>query len=251
MENISKLRILLIGNGGREHAIAWRLKQSALVERVWVAPGNGGTASGLEKVSNVDIAVDDFPKLLEFAKDNSVNLVVPGPEVPCVKGIESHCRLAGLRCFGPSAAAARMEGSKAFSKDFMARHGIPTARFKTFSDLESAKKHIDQLDYRYVIKADGLAAGKGVVIPGNRAEALHTLEDFMSGNAFGESGKQLVIEEFLEGQELSFLTFCDGYTIKSLPAAQDHKQIDDGDKGPMTGGMGELRFLLEDESYRH
>ena len=232
-----QLRILLIGNGGREHALAWKLGQSPLVEAIFVAPGNGGTP-GLPKVQNVNVNPEDFDALMKYAKEQRINFVVPGPEVPLVAGIEAACRQAGLRCFGPSKEAARMEGSKTFSKDFMAKHSIPTAEFKNFNDFESAKKYLHAVSHKLVIKASGLAAGKGVILPESKEEAEAALRDIMLNKEFGAAGDEVVIEEFLEGEELSILSFCDGYTIKSLPPAQDHKQIYDGDKGPMTGGMG-------------
>ena len=236
MDAPTPLRILLVGSGGREHAFAWKLAQSSHVEAIFVAPGNGGTsAGGLVKVTNVAVAADDFPALLAFAHSNRVNFVVPGPEAPLVAGLADACRAVGLRCFGPSAAAARMEGSKAFAKAFMGRHAIPTARYATFTDAAAAKKYLATVDFDVVIKADGLAAGKGVVIPKDRAEAENTLDDFLSGKAFGDAGREVLIEEFLKGEELSILAFADGYTIRSLPAAQDHKQIGEGDTGPMTG----------------
>jgi phosphoribosylamine--glycine ligase/phosphoribosylformylglycinamidine cyclo-ligase len=239
-----KLRILLIGNGGREHAIAWKLLQSARVEHIFVVPGNGGTAQ-LQNVTNIpSIGQEDFPALVDFAKANSVNLVIPGPEAPLVAGVvdyfEEHDGQGGkgIRCFGPSKNAARMEGSKTFSKDFMKRHDIPTAAYSNFSDYDDAKKYLDSISHSVVIKASGLAAGKGVIIPQSTAEAQDALKDIMLDKEFGAAGDEVVIEEFLEGDELSILSFCDGKTIKSLPPAQDHKRIGDGDTGPNTGGMG-------------
>ncbi|EEB08013.2 phosphoribosylamine-glycine ligase [Schizosaccharomyces japonicus yFS275] len=236
------LAILLIGNGGREHALAWKLAQSPLVTKVYVAPGNGGTqAAGKDsKIENVDIGVCDFDKLVAFAVEKSVGLVVPGPEVPLVEGIESHFRRVGIPCFGPSKEAARMEGSKAFSKDFMQRNNIPTTAHKSFTDFETAKKCVQEwgLKTELVIKADGLAAGKGVILPKTMDEAIAALESIMLDKEFGAAGKTVVVEELAEGEEISILTFCDGYTCKSLPAAQDHKRALDGDKGLNTGGMG-------------
>jgi phosphoribosylamine--glycine ligase len=233
------LRVLLVGNGGREHAIAWKLLQSQVVEHIYVVPGNGGTAN-LEKVTNVDaIKQEDFPALVKFAKENDVNLVVPGPEAPLVAGIVDYFdKHAGIRCFGPSEAAARMEGSKTFSKDFMKRHNIPTAAYENFANYEAAKKYLDSISHNVVIKASGLAAGKGVIIPQTKQEAQDALKDIMLDKEFGTAGDEVVIEEFLEGDELSILTFSDGTTIKSLPPAQDHKRIGEGDTGPNTGGMG-------------
>jgi len=234
------LIILLVGNGGREHALAWKLNQSPRVKSILVVLGNGGTGAGtLEKVKNIDnVKGDDFAALMKFAKENEVNLVVPGPEAPLVAGIESACRAAGIRCFGPTQRAAQMEGSKAFSKDFMMRHKIPTAEFRTFVEYEAARSYLEKITHDVVIKASGLAAGKGVVIPSSKEEALEALKDVMVNKAVGSAGDEVVIEEYLHGEELSILSFCDGYTVRSLPAAQDHKQAYDGDQGPMTGGMG-------------
>ncbi len=235
-----KLRVLLVGNGGREHAIAWKLLQSPLLECIFVVPGNGGTAN-LAKVTNVPtIKQEDFPALAQFAKENAVNLVVPGPEAPLVTGIvdyfQAHAQ--GIRCFGPTEAAARMEGSKTFSKDFMKRHHIPTAAYENFSDYEKAKAYLDSVPHKVVIKASGLAAGKGVIIPQSRDEAHAALKEVMLDKEFGAAGDEVVVEEFLEGDELSILSFSDGRVIESLPPAQDHKRIGEGDTGPNTGGMG-------------
>lgn len=232
------LRILLVGNGGREHALAWKLSQSARVESIIAVPGNGGTATCEKVTNNTSVKANDYPGLVAFAKENKINLVVPGPEAPLVDGIEDYFRAVGIRCYGPSKAAARMEGSKTFSKDFMKKHNIPTAAYENFSDYEAARKYLDTIDHNVVIKASGLAAGKGVIIPTTKEEAHTALKDIMQDKEFGDAGDEVVIEEFLEGDELSILSFSDGYTIKSLPAAQDHKRIFDGDKGPNTGGMG-------------
>ena len=244
------LIILLVGSGGRESALAWKLAQSNLVQRIFVAPGNGGTAQGLQKVENVShVNPDDFPALLTFAREKGVNLVVPGPEAPLVAGIGDFFRAgkgtwlflfrgraddgaAGMRCFGPTKAAARMEGSKTFSKDFMQRRGIPTARYRNFNDYNLARQHLDEVFYNVVIKATGLAAGKGVILPSSKEEAQTGLKNIMLDKEFGSAGNEVVIEEYLEGDEISILSFSDGYTIKSLPCGQDHKQIHDGDKGP-------------------
>ncbi|KAJ5715104.1 Bifunctional purine biosynthetic protein ADE1 [Penicillium malachiteum] len=233
-----QLRILIVGNGGREHAFAWKLSQSPLVDIVYVAPGNGGTATGSSKIANADVKGDDYPALVAFAQKNDVNLVVPGPEAPLVDGIQGYFQAVGIRCFGPSKAAARMEGSKTFSKDFMKRHNIPTAEFGNFSDYESACRYLDSVSHDVVIKASGLAGGKGVVLPTTKEEAHKALREMMLDHQFGDAGDEVVIEECLEGDELSILTFSDGYTIRSLPPAQDHKRIFDGDQGPNTGGMG-------------
>ena len=235
-ERNERLRVLVIGSGGREHALAWKLAQSPSVDIVHVAPGNGGTMG--DKIINVKISVDDFTELVAHARKHGLNLVVVGPEAPLVAGIENFFRAVGIRCFGPSKAAARMEGSKTFSKDFMQRHSIPTAAFRNFSDYEPAKQYLDSIDFDVVIKADGLAAGKGVIIPTTKEEAHDALKQIMVAKEFGSAGSQVVIEEFLEGEELSVLTFSDGYTIRSLPPAQDHKRALDGDQGPNTGGMG-------------
>ncbi|PGG97255.1 phosphoribosylamine-glycine ligase [Polytolypa hystricis UAMH7299] len=226
-----RLRVLVVGSGGREHAFAWKLSQSNLVDAVYVAPGNGGTAAGSgSKITNVNVKGDDYPALVAFALENNVNLVVPGPEAPLVDGIQG--------CFGPSKSAARMEGSKAFSKDFMKRHNIPTAEYENFTDYNAAKNYLDSVKHDIVIKASGLAAGKGVIIPQTKEEAQQALKEIMLDRQFGEAGDEVVIEELLDGDELSILTFSDGYTIRSLPPAQDHKRIFDGDQGPNTGGMG-------------
>lgn len=232
------LRILLVGNGGREHALAWKLSQSARVESIVAIPGNGGTSTCQKVTNNSSIKANDYPALVKFAQENGINLVVPGPEAPLVDGIEDYFRAVGIRCYGPSKAAARMEGSKTFSKDFMKKHNIPTAAYENFSDYEAARKYLDSINHNVVIKASGLAAGKGVIIPQSKEEAQAALKEIMQDKEFGSAGDEVVIEEFLEGDELSILSFSDGYTIKSLPAAQDHKRIFDGDLGPNTGGMG-------------
>lgn len=241
----SSLTVLLLGSGGREHALAWKLLQSPLVSHIYVVPGNGGTATlDPTKVTNVSaISESDFPALLSFALSKSVNLLVPGPEVPLVAGVVDYFeqnggKEAGIVAFGPSQAAARMEGSKTFSKDFMARHNIPTAAYANFSDYEKAREYLESVAYNVVIKASGLAAGKGVVIPTTKQEAQDALKDIMLDKEFGAAGDEVVIEEFLQGDELSVLSFVDGSVVKSLPAAQDHKRIGEGDTGLNTGGMG-------------
>ena len=233
-----RLRILLVGSGGREHAIAWRLAKSSSVDVVHVAPGNGGTESVGDNVISVNIPVDDFTELVAHAKKHGLNLVVVGPESPLVAGVKDFFHAANIRCFGPSKKAAQMEGSKAFSKDFMQRHGIPTAVFRSFTDYDAAREYLDSVNHDIVIKADGLAAGKGVIIPKSKQEAHGALRQIMVAREFGSAGSQVVIEEFMEGEELSVLSFSDGYTIRSLPPAQDHKRAYDGDRGPNTGGMG-------------
>ncbi|KAI1735606.1 phosphoribosylamine--glycine ligase [Xylaria scruposa] len=234
----SPLRVLLIGNGGREHAIAWKLSQSPLVESIIAVPGNGGTATCSKTTNNTLVSAEDFPALLDLARKNNINFVVPGPEAPLVAGAVDFFEDAGIKCFGPSKAAAYMEGSKTFSKDFMKKHKIPTAAYENFSDYEKARQYLDSVQHDVVIKASGLAAGKGVIIPTTKEEAHNALKDIMQKGEFGSAGDEVVIEEFLTGDELSILTFSDGYTIKSLPPAQDHKRIGEGDVGLNTGGMG-------------
>ncbi|KZZ90757.1 Phosphoribosylglycinamide synthetase [Moelleriella libera RCEF 2490] len=235
---MSSLRILLIGNGGREHALAWKLSQSPRVSTVYAVPGNGGTASCPKVVNVASVSADDYPGLVEFSRLNNVSLVVPGPEAPLVDGIEGFFRQAGIPCFGPSKEAAQLEGSKTFSKDFMRRYNVPTAAYENFANFHDAVKYVDRVSHDVVIKATGLAAGKGVILPKTKQEAKDALKQIMVDKAFGSAGDEVVIEELLVGDELSILTFCDGYTIRSLPPAQDHKRIFDGDQGPNTGGMG-------------
>ncbi|KAI1005209.1 Bifunctional purine biosynthetic protein [Podosphaera aphanis] len=235
---MESIRVLLIGNGGREHAIAWKLSQSPRVESIIVVPGNGGTARCEKTINNTTVKPNDYPGLVALAQESHVNLVVPGPEAPLVDGIEGFFRAAGIPCFGPSKLAARMEGSKTFSKDFMRKHKIPTAAYQNFSDYEKAKDYLNQIDHDIVIKASGLAGGKGVIIPATKAEAFAALKEIMLDHEFGAAGNEVVIEEFLEGEEMSILSFSDGYAFRSLPPAQDHKRIFDGDQGPNTGGMG-------------
>lgn len=238
------LRILLVGSGGREHALAWKLVQSPSVAQIYAVPGNGGTALLEPKVHNVaDVSATNFSELLKFATDNDINLLVPGPEDPLVNGIVDYFREHGparIAIFGPTKAAARLEGEKAYAKDFMQRHSIPTAEFETFTSFDAAKAYIESKpsEYRVVIKANGLAAGKGVKLPETHEEAVKEVSSILMGGEFGSAGNEVVIEQYLIGQELSVLSFCDGHTVRSLPAAQDHKQIYDGDKGPNTGGMG-------------
>ncbi|KAH9898153.1 aminoimidazole ribonucleotide synthetase [Cubamyces lactineus] len=236
---MSALRILVIGSGGREHALAWKLSQSPNVDRIFVCPGNGGTA--LEsKTTNVNLSASDFPALVDFALKNEVSLVLPGPEQPLVDGIETFFRKVGIPVFGPTALAARMEGSKAFSKAFMDRHEIPTAKFKVFqsSEVDQAIEYVRTCGFKVVLKASGLAAGKGVLLPETVDEAIAGLKEIMVDNVFGAAGQEVVVEELLTGPEVSVLAFSDGYTVTPLPAAQDHKRIGEGDTGPNTGGMG-------------
>ncbi|KAJ2441790.1 Bifunctional purine biosynthetic protein ade1 [Coemansia sp. RSA 2440] len=232
------LNVLVIGGGGREHALAWALAKSERVGKVYVAPGNGGTSGG--KIENVAIghSASDFAKLVEFAQTQSVGLVVPGPEQPLVDGISDAFKKVGIPTFGPSARAARIEGSKAFSKDFMKKHGIPTAAYGNFTDYNEACEFVKSATFDVVIKASGLAAGKGVLMPTTKEEALEALKSVMVDREFGDAGSEVVVEELLVGQEISVLAVSDGYTVTSFPAAQDHKRAYDGDAGPNTGGMG-------------
>ncbi|KAI0814813.1 aminoimidazole ribonucleotide synthetase [Irpex lacteus] len=233
------LRVLILGSGGREHALAWKLAQSALVEQILVCPGNGGT-SQVPKTKNVKSPSNDFRDLVQLALAEEITLVLPGPEQPLVDGVETYFRKAGIPVFGPTQLAARMEGSKAFSKDFMERHAIPTAKFKTFSasQFDEASQYVKTCGFQVVLKASGLAAGKGVLIPESVDEAIAGLKEIMIDNVFGAAGNEVVIEELLTGPEISVLAFSDGYTVVPLPAAQDHKRISEGDTGPNTGGMG-------------
>ena len=231
------MKVLVIGSGGREHALAWKCAQSSAVERVFVAPGNAGTARE-DKVENVAIEVMDFVALAHFAESNNVGLTIVGPEAPLVSGIVDLFRERNLACFGPSARAAQLEGSKAFSKDFLSKHGIPTAAYQTFTDIGSAAAFIRNNGAPIVIKADGLAAGKGVIVAMTEAEAITAAEDMLGGNKFGEAGHRVVIEQFLEGEEASFIAMVDGSNVLPMATSQDHKARDDGDLGPNTGGMG-------------
>ena len=232
------IRILLVGNGGREHCLAWKLSQSPRVEAIIVVPGNAGTELCAKTTNVTSVQPDDFSGLAELARRMSINLLVPGSEAPLVAGIESYFRAVGIPCYGPSKQAARLEGSKTFSKDFMNRHNIPTAEYRNFSDYDHAKNYLEEVPHKVVIKASGLAGGKGVIIPDSKEEAITALNEIMLQREYGNAGNEVVIEEFLEGDELSILSFSDGYTIRSLPPAQDHKRIFDGDQGPNTGGMG-------------
>jgi phosphoribosylamine--glycine ligase len=231
------MKVLVLGGGGREHALAWKLARSPRVERVFVAPGNAGTARepGLE---NVDLDPMNFDALTAFARSEGVGLTVVGPEAPLVAGVVDHFLEQGLRCFGPSAAAAQLEGSKAFTKDFLARHGIPTAAYATFTEVDPALAYLRERGAPIVVKADGLAAGKGVIVAATLDEAEAAVTDMLSGNAFGEAGCRVVIEEFLEGEEASFIVMSDGEHVLPMATSQDHKRALDGDLGPNTGGMG-------------
>ena len=231
------MNVLIIGNGGREHALAWRVKQSAQAGTVFVAPGNAGTA--LEPgVENVAIDPLDFPALADFVRANAVELTIVGPEAPLVAGVVDYFQQRGLRCFGPSQGAAQLEGSKAFTKDFLKRHKVPTAAYCNFTEIEPACAYVREQGVPIVIKADGLAAGKGVIIAQTQEEAETTIRDMLSGNKFGDAGHRVVIEQFLQGEEASFIVMADGEHVLPFATSQDHKARDDGDKGPNTGGMG-------------
>lgn len=231
------MKVLIVGSGGREHALAWKAAQSAAVESVFVAPGNAGTA--LEpKTANVPIAATDLDGLLTFARERGIDLTIVGPEDPLVLGIVDRFQAAGLACFGPVAAAARLEGSKAFAKEFMARHNIPTAAYGQFTDVTEAIAFIRAHGTPIVVKADGLAAGKGVIIAQTTLRAEAAVLDMLAGNVYGEAGHRVVIEEFLEGEEASFIVMADGRHVLPLATSQDHKAMGNGDTGPNTGGMG-------------
>ena len=229
------MKLLVIGSGGREHAIAWRLAQSPKVSRVYVAPGNAGTARE-DGLFNVDITA--IPELVRFARDNAIHATVVGPEAPLAAGVVDAFRDAELRIFGPTKAAAQLEASKDFAKRFMARHGIPTARYETFTDAAAARAYVEKHGAPIVIKADGLAAGKGVVVATTRAEAREAIDMMLSGGKLGEAGHRVVVEEFMQGEEASFIVMVDGKHVLPLASSQDHKRIFDGDQGPNTGGMG-------------
>lgn len=231
------MNVLVIGSGGREHALAWKAAQSQGINTVFVAPGNAGTATE-DKLQNIDLAIDDFPALAQFARDNQVALTIVGPEAPLVDGIVDYFSENGLRCFGPSKGAAQLEGSKAFTKDFLARHKIPTAEYETFTDVEPALAYLAEKGAPIVVKADGLAAGKGVIVAETLEQAQDAVKDMLSGNAFGEAGCRVVIEEFLEGEEASFIVMVDGKNVLPMATSQDHKRVGNGDTGPNTGGMG-------------
>ncbi|MEQ9880183.1 phosphoribosylamine--glycine ligase [Pectobacterium aroidearum] len=231
------MNILVIGNGGREHALAWKAAQSPLAKRVYVAPGNAGTA--LEAaLTNVDIAATDVPALVAFAQENHIDLTIVGPETPLVIGVVDAFQSAGLKIFGPSQAAAQLEGSKAFTKDFLARHNIPTAEYQNFTEVEPALAYVRRKGAPIVIKADGLAAGKGVIVAMTLQEAENAIQDMLAGNAFGDAGHRIVVEEFLDGEEASFIVMVDGKNVLPMATSQDHKRVGDKDTGPNTGGMG-------------
>ncbi|EPR1092018.1 phosphoribosylamine--glycine ligase [Serratia marcescens] len=231
------MNILIIGNGGREHALAWKAAQSPLADKVYVAPGNAGTA--LEaNLENVAIAATDIPALVAFAQSHDIGLTIVGPEAPLVIGVVDAFQAASLKIFGPSQAAAQLEGSKAFTKDFLARHRIPTAEYENFTEVEPALAYVRRKGAPIVIKADGLAAGKGVIVAMTLQEAEEAVRDMLAGNAFGDAGHRIVVEEFLDGEEASFIVMVDGENVVPMATSQDHKRVGDGDTGPNTGGMG-------------
>jgi phosphoribosylamine--glycine ligase len=231
------MKVLVIGGGGREHALAWKLAQSPRVAEVFVAPGNAGTA--LENnVTNIDLSVSDLDGLVRFAESNAIDYTVVGPEAPLVGGLVDRFEAKGLRCFGPNADCARLEGSKAFTKEFLNRHNIPTAAYGTFTDVDQALAYLDDVGAPIVIKADGLAAGKGVILAKTLDEAKSAVKNMLQGNQFGDAGRRVVIEEFLTGEEASFIVMVDGTDVLPLASSQDHKAAYEGDTGPNTGGMG-------------
>lgn len=231
------MKVLVIGNGGREHALAWKAAQSPLVEHVFVAPGNPGTAAE-NKISNVEIGPCDLDKLVAFATTEKIDLTIVGPEAPLVIGVVDAFRAAGLKIFGPTKNAAQLEGSKSFTKDFLARHNIPTAHYAVFTDTDQALAYLDKVGAPIVVKADGLAAGKGVIVAMTIEEARHAVTNMLSDNKFGNAGSRVVIEEFLTGEEASFIVMVDGDNVVPMATSQDHKRVGDGDQGPNTGGMG-------------
>ena len=229
------MRILVVGGGGREHAICWKLNNESNVEKIYCAPGNAGISNVAECI---DIGDSDIENLLKFAKENQIDLTIVGPEIPLVAGIVDAFEKEGLKIFGPNKKCAQLEGSKSFSKDFMIRHNLPTAKYKEYTDLDEAISEIDSFGYPVVIKADGLAAGKGVVIPENREDAITTLKEMMSDKKFGKAGDKIVVEEFLNGIETSILAFVDNDTIVPMVSSKDHKKVFEGETGLNTGGMG-------------
>ncbi|ENM5889522.1 phosphoribosylamine--glycine ligase [Vibrio mimicus] len=231
------MQVLIIGSGGREHALAWKVAQNPQVETIYVAPGNAGTA--LEhKVQNVNIGITDIPALVAFAQDKAIELTIVGPEAPLVIGVVDAFRAAGLPIFGPTQGAAQLEGSKAFTKDFLARHNIPTAAYANFTEIELALAYVRERGAPIVVKADGLAAGKGVIVAMTLQEAEDAIQDMLAGNAFGSAGSRVVVEEFLDGEEASFIVMVDGENVLPMATSQDHKRVGDADTGPNTGGMG-------------
>ncbi len=231
------MKILVVGSGGREHALAWKASQSPNIEKIFVAPGNAGTAIE-PKLENIKIDVTDIEALINFAKSENIELTIIGPEAPLVIGIVDAFTEAGLACFGPSKGASQLEGSKAFTKDFLARHNIPTAAYGNFTVIDEAVEYVKKAGAPIVVKADGLAAGKGVILAQTEEEAIQAINDMLAGNAFGDAGHRVVIEEFLYGEEASFIVMVDGKNILPLATSQDHKARDNGDTGPNTGGMG-------------
>ncbi|EGR2849069.1 TPA: phosphoribosylamine--glycine ligase [Vibrio cholerae] len=231
------MQVLIIGSGGREHALAWKVAQNPQVDTIYVAPGNAGTA--LEhKVQNVNIGITDIPALVAFAQDKAIELTIVGPEAPLVIGVVDAFRAAGLPIFGPTQGAAQLEGSKAFTKDFLARHNIPTAAYANFTEIEPALAYVREKGAPIVVKADGLAAGKGVIVAMTLQEAEDAIQDMLAGNAFGSAGSRVVVEEFLDGEEASFIVMVDGENVLPMASSQDHKRVGDADTGPNTGGMG-------------
>ncbi|ENE5173084.1 phosphoribosylamine--glycine ligase [Vibrio cholerae] len=231
------MQVLIIGSGGREHALAWKVAQNPQVDTIYVAPGNAGTA--LEhKVQNVNIGITDIPALVAFAQDKAIELTIVGPEAPLVIGVVDAFRAAGLPIFGPTQGAAQLEGSKAFTKDFLARHNIPTAAYANFAEIEPALAYVREKGAPIVVKADGLAAGKGVIVAMTLQEAEDAIQDMLAGNAFGSAGSRVVVEEFLDGEEASFIVMVDGENVLPMATSQDHKRVGDADTGPNTGGMG-------------
>ncbi len=231
------MQVLIVGGGGREHALAWKAAQSPQVAQVYVAPGNAGTELE-DGIENVDIGAENIDALLEFASANNIDLTIVGPEAPLVAGIVDHFEASGLKIFGPSAGAAQLEGSKTFTKDFLERHRIPSANYQSFTEIEPARAYLAKMGTPIVIKADGLAAGKGVIIAQSAQEADDAVTDMLAGNRFGEAGHRVVIEEFLQGEEASFICIVDGEQVIPMASSQDHKARDNGDLGPNTGGMG-------------
>lgn len=235
--NFLKMNILVLGSGGREHALAWKIAQDDQVAKVFVAPGNAGTATE-NKCENVALDILDNPTIIDFAKNNAVELIVVGPEAPLVNGVVDACRAAGIKIWGPTKFAAQLEGSKAFAKHFLKRHNIPTAFYDVFTEVDAAKAFVEKNGAPIVIKADGLAAGKGVIVAMTNEEAFAAIDDMLAGNKFGDAGSRVVIEEFLSGEEASFICMIDGDNILPMATSQDHKRIFEGDQGPNTGGMG-------------
>lgn len=231
------MKVLIIGGGGREHALGWKVAQSKNVQHVFVAPGNAGTALE-EKLINVDVGAEDVSALLAFAQAKQIDLTIVGPEVPLVLGVVDAFQAAGLKIFGPSQAAAQLEGSKAFTKDFLQRHNIPSGDYQNFTEIAPALAYVQEKGAPIVIKADGLAAGKGVIVAMTLEEAEDAIRDMLAGNAFGEAGSRVVIEEFLDGEEASFIVMVDGKNVLAFATSQDHKRVGNGDTGPNTGGMG-------------